>query len=312
MTTINLGMPSYNVSNSEVGTMLSCERMWVFAFGMELAPIDLSAPLARGTLGHLYFQYYVEYRLANHDGTHDPNVHAQAMRHAQKAFKEAIESGTSVELVMETQFLTERYMNYHQGWPNWKLLGTEQRRDLKLTETLTLPIRYDLYYYDFNTKKFVIADYKFTFDFWTERDHNVNGQMPKYIAVMAANGERVDEGRLIQIRTRKLGEEKSADVKNLWRETRYDPSRHRIRSMLKQHVQGAMRIEQFKNENQTHDQMLDAAIPLFNKHGSCKYCNFGDLCNSVTEGKRDLTVDIREGYTQNTYGYNGMPASELI
>jgi hypothetical protein len=313
MTTIDLGMPTYNISNSEAGAFLSCERMWVFNFGMQLAPIDQSVPLARGTLGHLYFQYYVEYRLANGGAIHTPTVHKEAMAYAQKAFKEAIDSGTSIELVMETQFLVERYMNYHNGWPAWELLGTEQRRDMQITETINLPIRYDLYFYDHNRKRFIIADYKFTYDFWSLGDHNVNAQMPKYVAVMKAAGERVDEGLLIQIRTRPLGKEKSADPNNLWKEWKYDPSRSRIRSMIKQHVQASLRIEKFKQENQTVEEMLDSAIALFNKHGSCKYCPFKmDLCNSTTEGKKDLSVDIREGYTHNTYGYNGMPAGELI
>jgi hypothetical protein len=281
---------------------------------MELAPIDTTKPLARGTLGHLYFEKYVQRRLEyNPSGKHDDAAHKASMQHAQSAFTEALNEGTDIALVMETQFLTERYMNYHEGWPAWQLLGTEQRVDLKLTDSLTLPIRYDLYYYDLRTKMKVIADYKFTYDFWSENDHNVNAQMPKYIAVMNANGQHVDEGRLIEIRTRPLGPEKTADVKNLWKEYRYVPSRARTRSMLKQHVQGSLQIEEFKAENVTHQDMLNNAVALYNKHGSCKYCSFNkDLCNSVTEGKSDLSVDIRESYTHNTYGYNGMPAGELI
>ncbi len=305
--------PVYNISNSEVSAWLSCQRMWVYNFGMELAPIDTAVPLARGTLGHLFFQYYVEFRLANGWELHNPEAHDLSMRHANKAFIEAIQNGTDINVVNETQFLVKRYMDYHQGWPHLRLIGTEQRVDLPITETLTLPIRYDLYAQDLRTDLYGIYDYKFTYDFWQERSHNVNGQMPKYLAVMRANGFRVDEGKLIQIRTRPLGPEKTADVKNLWKEYRYVPSRQRIRSMLKQHVQGSLAIEEFKNNNRTPEQMLDTATALFNMHGSCKYCPFNmDLCNSTTEGKTNLDVDIREGYTKNTYGYNGMPAQELI
>ena len=301
-----------NISNSEVSTWLSCERMWVFAFGMDLAPADLSKPLARGVLGHLYFEYYVKHRIENGAALHSPTAHAEAMQYAQKAFKEAMETGTDVALVMETQFLVERYMNFHEGWPYRELLGSEQRLDLQLTDTLNLPTRYDLYSRDIRTNKYRIEDYKFTYDFWSERDHDVNGQMPKYIAVMKAAGMRVDEGNLIQIRTRPLGAEKSADAKNLWRETRYVPSLARVRAMLKQHVQASHEIEKFRNENVLPEEMLDAAIALYNKHGSCRYCNFADLCNSVTEGASDLSVNIRTSYTKNSYGYADMPAGELI
>ena len=302
----------YNISNSEATAWLACELMWVFAHGMELAPKNVSVPLKRGSLGHLYFQYYVEERLRLDAADWNESAHNKAMQFANRAFMETLtEDPTAVDLVGETQFLISRYMAHHRGWPHWKLLGTEQRVDLSLTETVNMPIRYDLYVYDIRTKKFMIVDHKFTYDFWSTTDHDVNGQMPKYIAVMKANGHQVDMGMLNEIRTRPLGKEKANDPKYLWRETPYYPTKARTRTMLRQHVAASMRIMDFKSKNPGESQIA-AAVPAFNKHGPCKYCNFATLCNSVTEGKTDLSVDIRTDYTANTYGYNGMPAGELI
>jgi hypothetical protein len=292
-----------NISNSEVTCFLTCKRMYEYAFVLNLAPKELSKPLTRGTLGHLVFQYYVEARL-------NSSNHEKSLEYAQKAYVEALKSGIKQDWVLEVQMLVDRYMNFHQGWPSWKLLGTEERLDLQITDTLVLPIRYDLYYEDISTGKCNILDFKFTYDFWSPDDHSLNPQMPKYISVMQANGLRVDGGILEEVRTRPLGKEKASDPKNLWRRTRYFPTLARRTSMLRQHVATALEIE--AHRALPEDQRKDAAIPVLNKHGACKYCNFKDLCSSELEGKKDLTVDIRHGYEQNTYGYNLKQLDEII
>lgn len=72
--------------------------------------------------------------------------------------------------------------------------------------------------------------------------------------------------------------------------------------MLRQHVAASLEIEKFRALPDAEREV--AAIPVLNKHGACKYCNFKDLCVSEIEGKKDLSVDIRVNYVKNTYGYN--------
>lgn len=295
MTVTDLPTPQVrNISNSEVTAFLACKRMYYYNFMLDLAPKNTPDPLARGSLGHLAFQNYVEARL-NSSG------HELAMKAGLATFQEAM-ANTSIDVVMQTQFLWTRYMEYHQGWPTWTLLGTEQRLDLRLTETLYFPIRYDLYFLDKNDGKKKLLDFKYTYDFWQVWEHDTNGQMPKYIAVMQANGHDVQEGVLEEIRTRPLGAEKSSDPKNLWKRTPYRPSNARRMSMLRQHVAASLEIEKFRALPDAEREV--AAIPVLNKHGACKYCNFKDLCVSEIEGKKDLSVDIRVNYVKNTYGYN--------
>lgn len=295
---------SRNISNSEVTTFLSCKRMYDYAFITNLAPKETSNPLARGGLGHEAFEHY---GLARIDGS----SHEDALNAGTAVFERATASRDyKIDVVMETLFLWNRYMGFHNGWPNWKILGVEQRHELPITETINLVMRYDLYVQDLSTGKYLIGDYKFTYDFWSPSDHDINGQMPKYIAVMQANGLRVDGGFLEEIRTRKLGADKSADPKNLWRRSAYYPSGARKRSMLHQHVAASLEIQ--KHRALTDDERSNVSIPVLNKHGACKFCNFKDLCNSQLEGKTDLSVDIRSSYVQNTYGYNKQVMEELI
>lgn len=290
-----------NISNSEVTTFLSCERQYIYAFGYELEPKTTAVPLARGTLGHYYFELYAKARISG-------DSHDMALLAAQDAFVNP-PPNTPFDVLMETQYLCTRYMEFHNGWPEWKILGSEELMDLPLTDDLKMTIRYDMYLEEVKTGKRKILDFKFSYDFWTPEDHDLNGQMPKYIACLQANGIQCDGGILEEIRTRKLGAEKSRDAKNLWRRTEYTPSIARRESVLHQHVSAAFRIREFRDL--PLEEQRQRALPVLNKHGACKFCNFKDLCISEIEGKQDLSVDIRVGYRHNSYGYNSAQEESL-
>lgn len=285
------------ISNSEVTSYLSCKRQYNFAFIDVLAPKEEGRQLTRGTLGHAYMQWYIEARLNSSD-------HDLSMKKADEVFIQAMKDGTKPDIVMETQTLCQRYMAAHNGFPEWEFLGTEQRLDLRITDTLIFPIRYDVYVMEKSNGKRRIGDFKFTYDFWSYEDHALNGQLPKYMTVMRANGFQVDSAFLEQIRTRKITDpvKLRSPKNNLWVRSDYYPSNANLANTLRQHVAASLEIERHRAlDPKTRE---DESIPVLNKFGACKYCNFKPLCIAKLEGKRDLTVDIRSGYTTNTYGYN--------
>lgn len=282
-----------NISNSEVQAWDSCRRLYWFAFVLNLKPKALQRALDRGTLGHEAMSVYITHRLAGLN-------HPQAMARMQEFWVSV--KNVPIDVKMETLFLFDRYMQYHQGWPQWKLLGTEERVDLQLTDELTIPIRYDLMVEDIKTGKILVGDFKFTYDFWKPNDHSLNGQMFKYITVLQANGYKVDGGFLEEIRTRKLGAEKASDHRNLWKTTTYYPSIARRRNSLKQHIQTSLEIIDYRNLS--IEEQEDQARPILNKHGACRFCSFAPICIAKLDGK-DITFDIEQDYEQNvTYGYN--------
>lgn len=282
------------ISNSEVTTWLSCRQQYEFAFENNLTPKETPTPLARGTLGHLAFQYYIEARLNSSD-------HELALKGAEKAFEEAPALGVSIDVIMETQFLFNRYMGRHDGWPQWELLGTEEKLEIPITEDIIFPIRYDVFVKEIHSDRNLVGDFKFTYDFWSIDDHSLNGQMPKYIKVLNANGKDVQGGFLEEIRTRPLGKAKSLDVKNLWKTTYYYPSELRQRNFMKQHIAACLEIKEFLDLEE--EEREAKRIPVLNKHGACKFCNFKELCSSKLGGK-DITYDKEIGFVQNSYGYN--------
>lgn len=287
------------ISNSEAISFLTCKRQYNFAFVDNLAPKHEGRQLTRGTMGHKWMQVYIEARLAGAS-------HEEAMQAASSYLTTCIQEGAPIDIVMEVQMLNERYMRVHQGWPDWQLLGTEQRLDLKISDSLTLPIRYDLYVMHKPTGRRLIGDFKYTYDFWSYEDHALNPQMPKYISTLAANGFEVHGGFLEQIRTRKITDPAkiAQPNKHLWQRTPYNPSRANLYNTLKQHVATSLQIERHRAlDDKTRE---DESIPVLNKYGACQFCNFKSLCIAKLEGKKDLSVDIRVDYVHNTYaeGYN--------
>lgn len=288
---------SRNVSNSEVTAFLSCKRQYDFAFIEAIEPKEEQKHLTRGTVGHGQLEHYIKARL-------NSSNHEQALKAADAYLVQVMAEGSaSVDTIGEAKFLFKRYMSYNHGWPEWRLLGAEERVDLKLTDTLNIAIRYDLMVEELSTGRHLMGDWKFTYDFWQSWKHALNPQMPKYLSVMRANNWKVDGGFVIEIRTRSLGKDKASDPKNLWRYTPYQPILPQMSAMMKQHIMVSQEIEKHRALDETYRKEY-VSQPTLNQYGACSFCNFKDLCDSMNKGKKDLTVDIREMFKPSTYGYN--------
>lgn len=277
-----------NISNTEVTTYLTCRRMYFYQFILELQPKKLGKPLLRGIIFHEVMEIYWKARLNGMN-------HLQSMAEAQKKFAD-ITVESPVDVLMEVQVIWTRYMEAHNGWPNWRPLGAEETIKIPISDTLTFTFKYDFYYQDLETGAYYVLDYKLTYDFWTEWEHKLNAQMPKYIAGMQSAGFRVDGGMLEEVRTREV---KTTDK---WRSTPYHPSAYKIRGFITQHIDASMEIEAFR-ALPTAEQKKDA-LPVLNKFGACKFCNFRDLCEAEVAGETDISGMIAVGYEQSTYGYN--------
>lgn len=287
-----------NVSNSEVTTWLSCRRLYKYQHVMELMPKTVKPALYRGTMDHEAFQLYVEARV-------EGSSHEAAMKAGMSVFLKAMKlEPKRLDEILYNQFLWKRYMDFHNGWPDWELIDAEQRHEIQFTETLKMVIRYDVKVRDRKQDKVLIGDWKFHYRFNRPIDHSLNGQMPKYIRLLQANGEDVQGGFLEEVRTEKLSDKPGAvgsDVKNLWRRTYYFPSRAKMNNMLRQHITAAMEIEEFRALPERERNAK--ALPVLNKYGPCGYCDFAELCNSENDGA-DISHMVATDFTKNTYGYN--------
>lgn len=295
-------MAGRNISNSEVTSWLSCRLQYYFAYYLNLEPKVMGTPLYRGNIGHEAFQRYAEARI-------DGKSHEEAMNHSINVFTKAkMQDISRIDTIMQTQEIYTRYQAFHKGWPTLRLLSTEQRFDLPLSSDINMTIRYDVMVEEISTGRVLIGDYKYTYDFWSPEDHALNGQMPKYIQVMRANGYKIDGGFLEELRTRTLSDNgKGADPRNRWRRTTYFPSSRLTKNALRQHVGASLEINRYWSGSDEDREAQN--IPVLNKHGACKFCNFKEVC-AIKLDDGDWKFQLELQFQPNTYGYNELEIVE--
>lgn len=278
------------ISNSEVGSWLQCTQKYWWEFVLNLAPKQLSDPLTYGNLEHDGFQAYALCRL--NGMSHDS---AMAEVHATYWLK-MMEATNDPALVMHAMDIWNRYHAWAKGWPDWEIIGTEQRLDLKITDEYSLPMRYDLLVRDHKTGKLLLVDYKLTYDFWQQEKHDMNIQFPKYLSVLNANGYEVQGAMLIELRYRKM---KDMSNDKHFKHTPYFPSHAIKRNALVQHVKASKQIVEFRNLPEK--QQEEAVTPVLLPH-ICKYCDFQQLCLGKLHGA-NLDYTIETQYGPKDYGY---------
>lgn len=282
------------VSNSEVTTFLGCKRKHFFAFEMKLEPTDPNRAILRGTIGH---EILSDIAKAIKDQIAKP-LNVVLDESLQKAMQ-----NYPLEIVLEVSVLVTNYLTHVHWWRDWEILGTEDELHVPLTEQVHGGMRYDLLVRERATGRVYVVDFKFTYDFWSPHDHEINGQMPKYITFMQLKGYKIDGGLLEEIRTRKLSAKSQADPSALWKRTAYHPTKARKQSMLRHHVAVSLAIADHRAL--PLQERFDRSLPVLDKYGACQFCDFTNLCTPAIEGAKldELGITIREFYQHNTYLY---------
>lgn len=288
------------ISNSETGSWLQCTQKYWFEFVLKIEPKTLSDPLSIGNLGHEALQRYGEARLEG--ATHDK---AQEVAEAEVLVPAINNARDRVDNVLKVQDIVRRYHSYRQGWPEWEILGVEQRHDLKITDEFSLPMRYDMLVRDRKTNKKALVDYKFTWDFWTPEAHEINIQFPKYVSILNAAGMDVQGAYLEELRYRPM---KDMSFDKHFKRTAYFPSLASRRNALKQHVKASKQIVRFHELSEAEQE--EQIIPILSKH-ICKFCSFQNLCTTKLNGG-DISYSIETQFVDKTYGYTAINQEEAV
>lgn len=279
-----------NISNSEVNTWLTCKQQYNFAFVRKIEPKQLSDPLTIGNLGHDALEAYCKARQQglSHDDAQQVST--------EQILQPAITQGR-MDLVLQVQKVLTSYHGIRQGWPEWEILGAEQKHELGISEDFTLPMRYDLLVREHDTGAYALVDYKFVYNFWTPDEHDLNIQFPKYLSVLNANGYDIEKAYLEEIRYRP---KQNAGPSDITKRTRYVPSDAKKRHALRQHIMASLEITDYRNLSP--DEQKQRTIPILNKF-ICKGCGFRELCISELDGG-DIEYAIENNFVANTYDYN--------
>lgn len=202
MTEVSLPLPKVrrSVSHSEVEAHLRCERNHFYSYGMEIERISRSAALSRGTLGHIAFDAYFScQKKAQENGTWMVEGGVFPLDCLAEAMA-VIMASTNDEVKYEVLGYFQWFVQ-NQKFSTWKILEVEREYVLDINEDLSYPFVVDLVAED-PWGNIHLIDHKFVYDFITDLDVELLGQLPKYAGALRAMGQRVDKVGYNQLRTR--------------------------------------------------------------------------------------------------------------
>lgn len=289
------------ISNSEVGTWLSCRRKYYYKFDLNITPIKTGVALGRGVMFHAAMEAFNK-NYINTKNFNDAKLVGMIYIKDQLANVSEYEQSTT----MDVYRIYENYMGVLQERINeWDILEAEEDYDMPINEHYSMPMRLDLLIRERATDEICLVDYKTCYDFWSEDQIALSPQAAKYIGSLRTNGKLVDKLILEQVRYRSI---KDPSPEQLFRRTTIRPSVAKIRNVLRDHITASNSITQYRNLEA--DQRDNLATRVMNPM-ICKGCEVRELCKSELDGG-SIDYMIATDYKKNSYGYNQVARENVL
>lgn len=186
------------VSHSEVESYLKCERNHYYAYGLEITRRFQSDSLNRGTLGHKALEVYFNTRLELEKPDGDPSVMLTREASVEYAKGQCYnwlmqymhDHPEDLEIANEVMTCLTFFFE-GGGMAEFDILAVEQEYVLQISDTLDLPFVVDLIVRD-KQGLIGVVDNKFVRNLYSDRDTELQGQLPKYAAGLLALGYPVN------------------------------------------------------------------------------------------------------------------------
>lgn len=307
------GRTDVNISNSEVGAFLKCERRHYYGFRLGLVPRTMSKSLTKGTIAHEGLAAYYDMLLKGHSL-------AEAKQFGLDRIKLlAMQDFAHMDLYAEVTGMLDRYFDWCPPHDTFKVIDVERLYYMPLGEDHTFAMRLDLLVQYTSIPpdsprngpqvgEYVIVDHKTTYDFWPDAAVNLNAQMPKYIGTLQANGVPVRRVMINQLRTR-VNKGHMEDHEKFKRVFAAIDSKE-IKNLIREQRIAGERILALNALSETeHEQRILRAMDRF----TCENCPFSNLCKSELNDQ-DTTLMKQVDFMRQEdqlefmqYGYNSQP-----
>lgn len=270
------------ISDSEANTFNVCTKAHDYAYNQEIEPINKPDYIYRGEIGHLALEaYYFEMKeggsLSTCKKAADSVITAELMR----IFSEQPDDALTQKLLTELQLLIKDYCEFY-GDEDFRVIDVEQDFSAELYSGTNFKMRLDMVV-EFTRGKFrgdvAVIDHKFPYNFKTERELTLNGQLPKYIKTLKANGYTISKAYFNQIRYRK-------DAVERFKRSPVRTNSVAIDTVWEEQKKTALAIAELKESG-----VVRRALT----HVACNRCWYADLCTAELNGD-DTTQMKRANY----------------
>lgn len=275
------------ISNSDIMSFQKCEMRFYYERILELRPREYPPAMETGTFGHKLMEEF--FTVILNGGSYEDAAQESGkllmgeMEHPERmrVYKHVLAFGAF--------FLTQP----------WRLVALEEKGNFPvgddkefgftpdiIIEITAGPLR----------GKMVIGDYKFTGQYWTDRQINMFQQIPKYMVYKnLRDGTDIHRGMVVMLNTRA---DQNATGNKLFLIKNIVPTKHRLEQIRRENEILMERIRPHY-ENPVQENFMHTVDTQ-----QCKMCWFADdLCPMDFDGKDTTKVRARN-FIINDYGYN--------
>ena len=284
------------ISHSDIKSLNKCEFRWYYERHLNLIPVaGLPLPMEVGTFGHSLMEE--SFKVLQAGGTFEEATAAAG----------ALLQGVTEPAMMKVFRNVLAFVAYFQEQP-WRVHQIEDKGSYVFAEGKEFGFTPDLVVeiLDGPLKgQFIVVDYKFTGQYWVDREVNMHSQVPKYMLYKKMrDGLDIKRGLIVMLNTRAKADTTGTDLFLLkW----ITPSTRRLENLHRENENMIDRILMLKKYAEKYgDEELRLILTHTGDEKQCKMCHFADdICPMQFDGK-DITRVIKRNYKQNdTYGYNG-------
>lgn len=299
------------VSNTEVTMFNTCKRSHFYRFRLAVEPRTHMLPMAlrRGLVGHEALDIY-------YNDLKNGLTNRQAMEHGIETVKSHVKQvvldmmgqpGLDKVLKMFKALipLLQGYAEYYEEEP-FEVVETESFHKTQLTATIEYGLRLDLLIKFIKGELYgnlAVMDHKFLYNFKTPQELDLDGQLPKYVQTLRAEGRKVNRRYFNIIRTRELKDPAPTD---LYRRVQVTSNKTKNEAIWAEQRMVAEEIQRYMEmPEEEHDALATRNLNPF----VCRGCYFSSICNTQLEG-RSIETDLKVNYQPNTYGYTNLSGDE--
>lgn len=285
------------VSHSNMKSMQKCEMKFYFDVKLNLRPKKWPDPVTKGILGHDMMEEYFKARLAG--ATYD-----EAAAVVTAWLGDQITANPTDIVLLEGSRLLRHVLAfgaYVDGQP-WRVLEVENNETAIIDGDKEFGYTPDLVLEWISGPRrglpFVL-DYKFTGQYWNERQLATVQQMPKYLIYYnKKNGTKMRHAGIVMLNTRAAADAKGNQLFLLkW----LNISKTKLENIERENEILVKRLEPFFKMDA--DEYKAQAVRTTDEN-ACKMCWYADdICPMDLNGQ-DIKSTIKANYEINDYGYN--------
>jgi hypothetical protein len=286
------------ISHSDIKDFQSCEYKWFYGRYKNLTPAGgLPDVMQTGLFGHDLMEEAFKVIMAG--GTFEEAANA---------------SGQLLMDVMDRPLLAKVYKNVlaFVAWfqqQEYRVVGIEEKQSVPVALApyefgFTPDIRFEFLKGPYRGQQGML-DYKFTGQYWSDREVNAFNQVPKYILYHnKITGDNIRHGGVVMLNTRATATDTGSKLFII----KWLPiSKYRLKLIERENEIMLDRVYTMQKYGEEFgEEELKLQLVHAQNEKTCKFCFFADdLCPMDQMGK-DTARSMRNNYKQNTqYGYNG-------